>query len=72
MFLENYYMNKDQLQGSWKVVAGKAKEKWGELTDDELDQIDGKAEQLEGLIQQRYGRSKEEAKKEVSDFIDSL
>jgi uncharacterized protein YjbJ (UPF0337 family) len=40
-----YKVNKDQLQGSWKVVAGKVKEKWGEITDDELDQIDGRAEQ---------------------------
>jgi uncharacterized protein YjbJ (UPF0337 family) len=65
-------MNKDQLQGSWKMVSGKVKEKWGEITDDEIDQIEGKVEQLEGLVQQRYGCSKEEAKKEVNEFIDSL
>jgi uncharacterized protein YjbJ (UPF0337 family) len=65
-------MNRDQLEGNWKQVKGAVKAKWGELTDDELDVIDGNQEALEGKIQERYGTSKEEVKKELNDLIDSL
>jgi len=65
-------MNWDQIQGKWKEVKGNAKSKWGELTDDELTEIDGDRELLEGKIQAKYGRSKEQVKKEVDDFLSSL
>ena len=61
-------MNSDQLKGKWKQVKGQAREKWGRLTNDDLDVIDGKAEQLAGKIQERYGKSREEAEKEVEEF----
>lgn len=64
-------MNRDQLEGNWKQVKGKAQEQWGKLTNDDLDTINGRAEQLEGKIQERYGKSKEEARKEVSDWCSS-
>ena len=48
-------MNWDQIEGSWKQVKGKAKEQWGRLTDDELDQAAGRREQLIGKVQERYG-----------------
>ena len=48
-------MNSDQIEGKWKQVKGSAKEKWGKLTDDDLNVIAGKQQQLEGKIQERYG-----------------
>lgn len=65
-------MNTDMLEGKWKQIKGSVRAKWGELTDDEVEQVAGNTERLAGLIQQKYGRSKEEAKREVNDFIDSL
>ena len=54
-------MNWDQVEGKWKEYKGTAKEKWGKLTDDDIDVIDGKRQQLVGKIQQRYGLAKEAA-----------
>ncbi|KAA0911551.1 CsbD family protein [Pusillimonas sp. ANT_WB101] len=64
-------MNKDTLEGQWKQLTGKAKAAWGDLTDDELTQINGNREQLAGLIQERYGRTREVAEREVKDFFDA-
>jgi uncharacterized protein YjbJ (UPF0337 family) len=61
-------MNQDTMQGNWKQLKGKAKERWGKLTDDELDQVEGGSDQLAGKIQEKYGKSKDEAQKEVNDF----
>jgi uncharacterized protein YjbJ (UPF0337 family) len=61
-------MNWDRISGNWKQYKGKAKEKWGQLTDDELDVIAGKRDQLIGKLQERYGYSKEEAEKQVDRF----
>lgn len=65
-------MNWDQIAGNWKQLKGTAKEKWGKLTDDELDVIEGRREKLVGVVQERYGISKEQADKQVSDFMDGL
>ena len=64
-------MNRDQIEGNWKQLKGKAKERWGKLTDDELDVIAGKRDQLEGKIQESYGYTKEKAREEVDDFCKS-
>ncbi|MCC5822321.1 MAG: CsbD family protein [Phycisphaerales bacterium] len=61
-------MNRETLAGNWKQLRGKAKERWGKLTNDDLDVVEGKADQLAGKIQERYGKSKEEAEKEVDEF----
>lgn len=61
-------MNKDTIEGNWKEFKGKIQEKWGKLTDDRLDVIEGKRDQLAGEIQQGYGISKEQAEKEVKKF----
>lgn len=61
-------MNKDELSGNWKQFKGKAKEKWGKLTDDDMTVIEGKRDQLVGKIQERYGYAKDQAEKEVSDW----
>lgn len=65
-------MNTDILEGKWKQVKGSVQAKWGELTNDEVDQIDGDATKLAGLIQERYGRTKEQAEREVEEWQDSL
>ncbi|HYC76868.1 MAG TPA: CsbD family protein [Planctomycetota bacterium] len=62
-------VNKDVIAGKWKQAVGKAKQKWGKLTDDELDRSEGRAEQLAGLVQERYGKARAEAEKEVRTFL---
>lgn len=62
-------MNSDQLQGKWKQVKGSIKERWGKLTDDDFDVINGQRDQLIGRIQERYGVAKEEAQKQVDDWM---
>ena len=62
-------MNEDIFKGKWTQLKGKAKEKWGELTNDDLDIVEGKRDQLVGKIQERYGRTKEEAEKEIDDWL---
>jgi uncharacterized protein YjbJ (UPF0337 family) len=61
-------MNSDQLEGKWKQLKGSVKEKWGKLTDDDLDVIAGKHDQLLGKIQERYGVTKEEAAKQIREW----
>lgn len=63
-------MNWDIIQGKWKQMTGSAKEKWGELTDDDLTQIDGKRDQLAGKLQEKYGITKDEAEKQIDDWAD--
>jgi uncharacterized protein YjbJ (UPF0337 family) len=65
-------MNWDQVQGKWKQYKGKAKERWGQLTDDDLDTIDGRSQQLVGKLQERYGIAKEQAEKQANEFVKSL
>ena len=57
-----------QVPGNWKQFKGKVKEKWGGLTDDELDQIAGKRDILIGQIQKKYGIAQEETEKQVKDW----
>jgi uncharacterized protein YjbJ (UPF0337 family) len=54
-------MNQDRIQGRWKLLKGKLKEQWGKLTDDDLDVIAGRRDQLLGRIQQRHGLAKDQA-----------
>lgn len=61
-------MNKDEIGGNWKQFKGKAKEKWGKLTDDDMIVIEGKRDQLVGKIQERYGYAKDQAENEVKDW----
>lgn len=63
-------MNWEQIQGNWKQATGKVKEQWGKLTDDDMDVIAGKRDQLAGKIQHRYGVAKEDAEKQVSTWLD--
>jgi len=63
-------MDWNRVEGNWKQLKGKVKEKWGRLTDDDLDVIAGKQDQLEGKIQERYGYAKDQTQKEVNDWYD--
>ena len=61
-------MNWDQLEGKWKQVKGSLQEKWAELTNDDLDEINGQREQLVGRLQERYGIAKATAEKQAEDW----
>lgn len=61
-------MNNDRIEGNWKSFKGKVKEQWGKLTDDDLDVIAGKRDQLLGRIQQRHGLAKDEAERQIGTF----
>jgi uncharacterized protein YjbJ (UPF0337 family) len=65
-------MNMHLLEAKWKQLRGKAKQKWGDLTDDELDRIEGRYEELVGLVQEKYNRTREEAEQEVREFVNNL
>lgn len=64
--------NQEILEGKWKQLKGKVKQQWGKLTDDQLDQISGRAEELSGLLQEHYGYTVARAQKEVDDFFNRL
>jgi len=65
-------MNRDRVEGNWEQMKGRIKQKWGKLTDDDLDYISGKRQELAGKIQERYGIAKEEAERELKEFEDSV
>jgi uncharacterized protein YjbJ (UPF0337 family) len=65
-------MDWDRVQGSWKQFTGRVKEKWGKLTDDDLTAINGRREQLEGKIQERYGIAKDQVRRDVDDWLRQL
>jgi len=65
-------MDWNRIAGNWKQFSGSVKQKWGKLTDDDLDVIKGQREQLEGKIQERYGIAKDQARRDVDDWFKSL
>lgn len=65
-------MNWDRIEGNWKQLSGKVQEKWGKLTNDQLDVAAGKRDQLSGKIQEVYGVTKEEASRQIDEFSNSL
>ena len=65
-------MNWDQLAGKWKQYRGSVKQKWGKLTDSDLDVIDGRRQVLVGKIQEHYGTAKDVAEKQVDEFVKAL
>jgi uncharacterized protein YjbJ (UPF0337 family) len=62
-------MNTDILQGKWRQLKGEARVQWGKLTDDDLDQVQGQAEKLVGVVQERYGYDRQRAEQEVDSFV---
>lgn len=65
-------MNWDTIEGNWKQMTGDIKSHWGELTDDEVQQAEGSREKFVGTIQEKYGLAKDEAERQVDEFIASL
>lgn len=65
-------MDWNRVEGNWKQFKGKIKEKWGELTDDDIDRMEGSREQFEGKIQEKYGIGKDQAKRNVDDWLKTL
>ncbi len=61
-------MNWDQIEGNWTQVKGNIREKWGKLTDDDLDVVAGKRDQLLGKLQVRYGLELDELEKQLDEF----
>jgi uncharacterized protein YjbJ (UPF0337 family) len=61
-------MNTEQLKGDWHIFKGKVREKWGQLTDDDVNVAEGKLEQLAGTMAQKYGIAKEEAQKRLEQL----
>lgn len=62
-------MNWDVIKGNWKQSKGSVQSRWGELTGDEVDEVAGEREKLEGIIQEKYGKTKQEAKQDVDDWL---
>jgi len=61
-------MTSERVAGAWHQIKGKVKEQWGKLTDDDLKQLEGHAEQLAGKLQERYGLAHEEAERQAKEF----
>ena len=68
----NVTFNRDVLTGKWKQVRGKAKQTWGKLTDNDLERISGRFDELAGLVQEKYGYTREQAEREVQHFIEKI
>ncbi len=64
-------MNSDIIKGEWTKLKGSVREKWGELTNDEVDQVNGEAERLIGTLQAKYGYARDKAEKQVDDWLSS-
>lgn len=62
-------MNKDILKGQWKQLRGRVRRQWGKLTDDDLAMIKGDRDVLLGKIQEHYGRTRDEAMKDVDEWL---
>jgi len=63
-------MNKDILMGKWKQLKGKVRQQWGKLTDDQVERIAGRYEELVGVIQERYGYTRDQAEQQVNSFLE--
>jgi len=65
-------VNTDVLSGQWKQLRGKVQQQWGNLTNDDLDRINGKRTELEGILQEKYGYTKDRVSREIDDFLRTL
>jgi len=63
-------MNEDIFKGKWKEIKGSVKAKWGNLTDDDVTKVEGQSEKLVGILQKKYGYSKDKAQEEYNKFMD--
>jgi uncharacterized protein YjbJ (UPF0337 family) len=65
-------VNRNEMEGNWKQLKGKIREKWGKLTDDDLDQIQGRSERFVGKLQERYGKSQADAERDLDLWLETL
>ncbi len=65
-------MNEDILKGKWRQILGEVKMRWGRLTDNDLKRIEGSTEKLSGLLQERYGITKQEAHTQIANFLETI
>ncbi len=65
-------MNWDRVEGNWKQFTGRLREKWGDLSDNDLAKINGRRDQLEGMLQERYGIGRDVARKNVDEWLKTL
>jgi uncharacterized protein YjbJ (UPF0337 family) len=69
---EEPHVNWDQIEGNWKQIQGRVREKWAEMTDDDLQLIKGKRDQLIGKLQERRGIARQQAEREVEEWARAL
>jgi uncharacterized protein YjbJ (UPF0337 family) len=65
-------MNWDRVEGNWKQFKGQVQQRWGKLTDDDLDVIQGNQTELAGLLQERYGYAKDETQRQIDSWMKSI
>ena len=65
-------MNWDRIEGNWKQFSGRAQQQWGKLTNDDLDVVEGRRQELVGKIQERYGIAKDAAERQVDTWIQNM
>jgi uncharacterized protein YjbJ (UPF0337 family) len=65
-------MNWDRIEGNWKEFKGKIQQQWGKLTDDDLDLVEGKRTELVGRLQQKYGLARDQAEREIDNWLKSV
>ena len=65
-------MDWDRIEGNWKRFKGQAKQQWAKLTDDDVNMVEGRREELEGRLQHHYGYSKDRARSEIDGWLKSL
>jgi uncharacterized protein YjbJ (UPF0337 family) len=65
-------MNEDILKGKWRQIQGDVKKWWGKLTDDDIDRIEGSNEKLAGILQERYGYTRQAALEQIADFLEDV
>jgi len=61
-------MNSDEIKGNWNILKGKVRQQWGDLTNDDVEQIAGSRDELVGRIQKQYGIAREEAERQVDNW----
>jgi len=64
-------MNKDIIKGKWLQLKGDIRKRWGKLTDDDMDEVQGDAERFIGKLQERYGYARELARNEFDEFMNT-
>jgi len=69
--MKEQLMNWDRIEGNWKEFKGKVQQKWGKLTDDDMNVIEGKRSELTGRLQQRYGLARDEAERQIDSWLNN-